>query len=79
MNQFLYIQTPIYTVCTNYTVYILFYDFYDFYDFYVFYVFYVFYDFYAISCKIYIIFFIRYKSRYDEGRLAVRKLEGIDK
>ena len=63
MNQFLYIQTPIYTVCTNYTVYILFYDFYDFYDF------------YAISCKIYIIFFIRYKSRYDEGRLAVRKLE----
>jgi hypothetical protein len=67
MNQFLYIQTPIYTVCTNYTVYILFYDFYDFYDF------------YAISCKIYIIFFIRYKSRYDEGRLAVRKLEGIDK
>jgi hypothetical protein len=64
MNQFLYIQTPIYTVCTNYTVYILFYDFYDF---------------YAISCKIYIIFFIRYKSRYDEGRLAVRKLEGIDK
>jgi hypothetical protein len=61
MNQFLYIQTPIYTVCTNYTVYILFYDF------------------YAISCKIYIIFFIRYKSRYDEGRLAVRKLEGIDK
>jgi hypothetical protein len=67
MNQFLYIQTPIYTVCTNYTVYILFYYFYDFYDF------------YAISCKIYIIFFIRYKSRYDEGRLAVRKLEGIYK
>ena len=64
MNQFLYIQTPIYTVCTNYTVYILFYYFYDF---------------YAISCKIYVIFFIRYKSRYDEGRLAVRKLEGIYK
>jgi len=70
MNQFLYIQTPIYTVCTNYTVYILFYYFYYFYYFY---------DFYAISCKIYVIFFIRYKSRYDEGRLAVRKLEGIYK